>query len=256
MDIRKGTKLNKLLKAWPSGTVAVNQWLLKQGVDRQLIQRYKMTDWVKSVGSGALVRSGDKVGWQGGVYALQNQLHLSVHPGGKTALQLLGLAHYLPLGGSEKITLFGDAREKLPRWFLKNKWGSKIDFKGTALFSPDNVLGFTKFKEGIFEIDVSSAERAIFELLHLVPKEETFDEAQKLMDGLTTLRCSLAQSLLEKCNSIKVKRLFMFMAESANLVWLKRLNVSRVDFGVGKRVIVEGGRFDAKYKITVPRANG
>jgi len=99
MGIQKGTILNRLLKKWPPGTVAVNPWLEKQGVDRQLVQKYKKTDWVKAIGTSALVRSGDNVEWEGGVYALQKQLSLSVHPGGKTALQLLGMAHYLPLGG-------------------------------------------------------------------------------------------------------------------------------------------------------------
>lgn len=235
--------------------MAVSAWLKKQGVDRQLVQRYKKTDWVKPVGSGAFVRSGTDVDWRGGVYALQKQLKIAVHPGGKTALQLLGLAHYLPWGDREKITLFRDPQEKLPRWFLNHEWGSKIDLKSAALFSPDSGVGLTKFNGGVFDIDISSAERAMLELLHLVPGEQTFDEAQKLMEGLTTLRPSLTQSLLEKCTSIKVKRLFLFMAESANHGWAKRLDRSRVDLGTGKRVIVKEGRFDSKYRITVPRTN-
>ncbi len=255
MGIQKGTILNQLLKAWPPGTVAVSQWLEKQGVDRQLVQRYKRTDWVKAIGSSALVRSGDRVDWQGGVYALQKQLGHSVHPGGKTALQLLGLAHYLPLGGSEKIMLIGERREKLPRWFLNHKWGSRIDFKGTALFDQKTRIGLTDLRVGLYEIKMSSAERAIMEVLHLVPGEETFDEAQKLMEGLTSLRPSLVQELLQACTSVKVKRLFMFMAEAANHAWVKRLKISKTELGKGKRVVIGGGRLDPKYQITVPRTN-
>ncbi len=255
MGIRKGTKINQLIKDWPSGTVAVHPWLQKHGVNRQLVQRYKRTDWVKPIGAGALVRSGDTVGWPGGVYALQKQLNLSVHPGGKTALQLLGLSHYLPLGRREKISLFGDPKEKLAKWFVNYNWGPPVEYKAVALFPHQTKLGLTKHKAGMFEIDISSPERAMFEFLLLVPGSETFDEATKLMEGLTTLRPSLVQSLLEKCSSIKVKRLFLYMAESANHAWAKRLKVSRVELGRGKRVIVRAGRFDSRYRITVPRTN-
>ena len=32
--------------------------------------------------------------------------------------------------------------------------------------------------------------------------------------------------------------------------------MAKVDFGKGKRALIKGGRFDAKYKITVPNAQG
>jgi len=157
--------------------------------------------------------------------------------------------------GGGRVTLFGRAREKLPRWFLKYKWGPKIDFIRVALFGRDTDLGLRRFSVKTFEIALSSPERAMLEVLHLVPKDETFDEAQKLMENLTTLRPSLVQTLLERCTSIKAKRLFMFMAGVVNHGWVKRLKLSRVNFGKGKRLIIEGGRLDPKYKITVPRTN-
>ncbi len=36
------------------------------------------------------------------------------------------------------------------------------------------------------------------------------------MEGLTTLRPRLIQSLLEQCRSVKVKRLFTVLAEACN----------------------------------------
>ena len=69
-------------------------------------------------------------------------------------------------------------------------------------------------------------------------------------DGALTLR--LVQALLERCNSVKVKRLFMVLAESFQHAWVKKLDLSKVDFGKGKRILVRGGRFDSKYNITVP----
>ncbi len=74
------------------------------------------------------------------------------------------------------------------------------------------------------------------------------------MEGLTLLRLrpSLVQSLLEQCRSIKVKRLFMVLAETCNHSWLKNLDLSTVDFGKGKRMIIKGGKLDSKFGITVP----
>ena len=38
--------------------------------------------------------------------------------------------------------------------------------------------------------------------------------------------------------------------------WVKKLDLSKVDFGKGKRMLVRGGRFDSKYNITVPELGG
>ncbi|MDX1251223.1 MAG: type IV toxin-antitoxin system AbiEi family antitoxin domain-containing protein [Gammaproteobacteria bacterium] len=47
----------------------------------------------------------------------------------------------------------------------------------------------------------------------------------------------------------------MVLAEACNHAWVKKLGLSKVDFGKGKRMIVKGGRLDTKYNITVPDAN-
>jgi len=85
-----------------------------------------------------------------------------------------------------------------------------------------------------------------------VPKEESYEEAKLLMEGLTTLRPRVVQTLLEHCASVKVKRLFMVLAEGCRHAWVKKLDLSKVDFGKGKRMLVRGGRFDSIYNITVP----
>jgi hypothetical protein len=72
------------------------------------------------------------------------------------------------------------------------------------------------------------------------------------MEGLTTLRSRLVQSLLERCVSVKVKRLFMLLAENSKHAWVQKVDLSKVDFGKGKRTLAKGGRFDSKYNITVP----
>lgn len=128
-------------------------------------------------------------------------------------------------------------------------------YSTTKLFAEEPSAALTKKELATYAITVSAPERAIMEVLYLIPAEESFEEAGLLMEGLTTLRPRLVQSLLEQCHSVKVKRLFMFLAEACNHAWVKKLDLSKVDFGKGKRMIVKGGRLDTKYNITVPDTN-
>ncbi len=97
MSLEKEQKINSLLKSQPSGIVYLTSWLTKNGFSNQLLDKYKKSNWFVSIGTGAMIRSGDDVGYEGAIYALQKQANLFVHPAGKTALTLLGKAHYLEL---------------------------------------------------------------------------------------------------------------------------------------------------------------
>ena len=68
-----GSKINQLLKKWPSGTVAVSRWLEKQGAYQQLVHEYEKASWLRRIGQGAYAKSSDKVEWPGGLFALQDQ---------------------------------------------------------------------------------------------------------------------------------------------------------------------------------------
>jgi len=49
------------------------------------------------------------------------------------------------------------------------------------------------------------------EMLYLVPQKQTLNESSLIMENLVSLRPKIVQALLENCNSIKVKRLFMLL---------------------------------------------
>ena len=253
MDRHNVQKINYLLKSWRKGVVAVSPWLRKQGVSRQLVDTYEKSAWIKPLGHGAYTRLDEKVDWTGGVYALQEQLNLPVHVGGRTALQMQGNAHFIPLGQGSPVFLFGRKRF-LPVWFRQHPWQDPVRYVYTNCFPYKEGFGLTKQDMGTYAVTLSSREMAILEVLYLVgSKYETYEHAALLMEGLFTLRPALVQALLEKCCSIKVKRSFMYLAEHFNHPWVKHLNVSKVDLGKGKRVIAEGGQFDAKYQISVPK---
>lgn len=249
MAIQNSSKLKKLLSSWPSGTIFVTSWLTGQGYSHVLLNQYRESGWLDAVGRGALSRAGDHVDWKGGLYAIQAQLRLPIHLGGKSALGRHGSAHFLNLG-KETIALFASPGTRLPSWFRQKDWGVEIELMVTNLFPED--LGLTLEDVGTFSFRLSSRERAMFEILYLVPKTESLEEAKLLMGGLTNLRPKLVQKLLESCSSVKVKRLFMILAEGLRLPWVKRLNLENVDFGSGARTLVRGGKTHPKYFLTVP----
>src|SRR5579884_3675085 len=97
MSTSNQTKINHLLAATPPGTVLMSSWLADQGYSPDLQKRYRKSHWLESIGAGAMMRAGDSVDYYGALYALQKQAGLQVHPGGRTAMSLLGKAHYLEL---------------------------------------------------------------------------------------------------------------------------------------------------------------
>jgi hypothetical protein len=231
--------------------VALSSWLESHGVYQQLAHRYEQTEWFERVGYGGFIRAGDKVNWQGALYAIQHQANLQIHVSAKTALELHGHTHFVS-GGRKNVFIFGASHTLLPTWFKKKDWGVNLRYATPKLFS-DPHQGISEKNYDSFSIRISSRERAILELLYLVPAQQQYEESKLLFEGLRTLRPNLVQSLLEACKSIKVKRLFLHLAEATNQPWLDELMPAKIDLGKGKRVIAEGGRFDSKYQISVPK---
>ena len=104
-------------------------------------------------------------------------------------------------------------------------------------------------------MNISSSERAMVELCYRVSEKAGYDEAYYIMQGLNTLRPGVLSDLLEKCRSIRVKRLFLHMAEACGHDWIKKIDSGRIFLGKGARQFYKGGVYDKKYKITVPENN-
>lgn len=245
------TKINQLISHWPRGTVKTVKSLIKAGYSPELLKVYSNSGWLELVSKGAYKLKNDTVGWEGAVYTLQDRDIGNWHPGGKTALTLKGYAHYLRK--EEKVTLFANRGDRMPKWVGEIKSTSVIEPVKTNLFDYDKSDFFSEYNLGEINIKISSPELALFELLYLVPKVESFSEAFLIFEGMSTLRVKKVQQLLQACNSIKVKRIFMWMAEKHNHQWVKELNTDKIDFGIGKRMIVKNGKLNKKFNITVPK---
>lgn len=248
-----GSKINQLLQDWPSRAVGTQRWLNSKGVDYRLADKYARSGWLTRVGRGAYVRSGSKVDWPGAVHALQTQLDLPVHPGAITAFELRGYTHNMAFRGRD-VVLFAAPGTHLPSWFRNHRWSQPITLVTSNMFaSADDAVSGIRFDE--VELDVATLERAAFETMYLVPTRQSFEEALQVMESLTSLRPRVVQRLLEECRSAKTKRLFMHAAERLNHPWIGGLDLSRVNFGTGKRTIHAGGRLDSKYNLVVADTN-
>jgi hypothetical protein len=227
-------------------------WLAEQGVSKDLARKYVASGWMERIGRGAYVRTGDTVDWKGALFSLQAQLGMSVHVAALSALQLKGLAHYLPMGKENAIQLFSDGPERLPTWFSETKWGTRIEHRGLRLFDSEE-FSLSSVEHKSFSIQVSSPERAALEMLYCVKSNSDFDAAREVFAGLGALRPTVVQKLLEACGSVRVKRTFLWMAKECAHPWVKYLNPDHVDLGCGKRVVYQGGMLDRDFQITVPK---
>lgn len=247
-------KLNYLLKNWPAGVLLTSKWLKEHGYYKQLIKLYCDNGWLKRVGRGAYSRLNDEVTWQGAVNAMQSQLNLLVHVGGLTALQLYGVTQYLMLDDrNPRFYLYNSTTKKvdLPRWF--QQYFINCHFEQKKLF--ESEIGLSKREVNGVQLSVSSPERAIMEVLMLAPNNITLIHANELMENLDRLRSDVVQQLLETCLSIKVKRLFLYLAEKCNLSCFDNIILEQIDLGSGKRVIGEGGHYNAKWLLSLPSSN-
>ena len=244
--------LNRILLNWPKGTVAILKWFRDHGGYQQLLDYYQKAPWVTKIGSGAYIQYGDSVDWRGGLYAVQNQLNLPVHVGGRTALELSGFGHNIQMGRTSIISLFAPGKIRLPKWFMKYPWEDELCFKRSNIFRSHPDAGLMDFSVGTYEIKGSTPERSMIELCALVPDYHSFEEAGHFMESLLSLRSKHLQALLETCNSIKAKRLFLYFADTYDMPWFNKLNIKNIDLGKGNRQVAVNGILNKKYQITAP----
>jgi hypothetical protein len=258
------TRRKKLTRLLHEGSVTTRPWLMSQGFDRHAIDNLVKSDQLTPVAAGVYTRPDSSPTWQGLVHFLQTDLGLNLIIGGQTALELLGLSHYVPLGSRKIIHLYGT--DKLPAWLSRLtldtefQWHSEWNLLGNRHSvsggHQDPLKSFTRhhsWKEGKEDLVISSPERALLEILAGVPGETSIEHADQLLQGMTSLSPRSLQALLEQCHNIKVRRLFFWLADRHQHPWLEKLHREKIDLGAGKRMLVKEGKLDKKYNITIPK---
>lgn len=248
------SKLNQVLLDWKPGDIHGSEWLRAKGVDQRLAYSYYEDGYLEKIGPGVFARKGDEVNPYGVVRFLQQELELRLHISGRTALELQGHSHYVALGSKTRIYLTSYEDKAFPTWIKKLEKSFEFVFKKSSLLSQEKFL--TTHIEGGFELKISSRELAPLELIETLDLSGSLETAENYTQSLLTLRLEVLQELVEECNSIKAKRVFLYLAEKLNLPWFKNLKKEKINLGIGKRVIVKGGELNKKYQITVDRDYG
>jgi hypothetical protein len=247
MRTQNSTDIKDVLRSQPRRTILTAQGLLEIGISREQQRSLVRAGWLKRLGTGAYTILDDKVELAGALHALQHELGLSVHEGGYTALSgRHGLSHNLVT--DRKPQLFCARGERMPTWFI-SMYGKACRIYTLSVFEP--LTGLAELDGGGFLLKVSAPERAMAEMLYLSPEVHTLQECYQLMELLVAVRPAQVQAVLETCTAVKVKRLYLYMAELAGHPWLKRLDLSRIDLGRGIREVTKGGRLDKKYQLVI-----
>jgi Transcriptional regulator, AbiEi antitoxin, Type IV TA system/Transcriptional regulator, AbiEi antitoxin N-terminal domain len=262
--------INQLERALPEGLLVDAAWLARHGYSTSLRSKYVASGWLTQPARRLYQRPRGDLSWQQVVISLQTLLAQDLVVGGRSALALHGHEHYLRQS-NDTTYLYGPKRP--PTWLPNLKIGTEFRCRNDGRIFTDAIAstaphrlqvedrsrakrsdGTTSLAWGQWNwpLTVSTPERAIIELLDELPEDETFHQVDVLMEGLSTLSPTRLQALLVDCHNVKVKRLFFFFADRHAHAWLKRLDRKAIDLGRGKRSLVKGGRYDAKYMITVP----
>lgn len=240
----------------PYGLVATKKWLATNGMGRHSLDNALKSRKLVALAAGVYVRPGVNVSWKGVVSSLQRISKAPIHVGGVTALELLGYGHYLSASPKKNIHIYSE--DKLPSWVSRLNLDSSFHWHGTKTLWPRDMLEDRAIVKGHLwwedmpEMLVSVAEKACLEMLADVPKTTSFEHADELMQGLTSLSPRKLEKLLTACRNVKAKRLFFWFAERQGYSWAMKMNHQDFDLGEGKRVVMKDGRLDKEYRITVP----
>jgi hypothetical protein len=237
----------------PEEVIVNRNWLTKNRLDRHAIDNLVKAKQLNKISNGVYSRGDSAPSWQAIVYSLQHIFNYECVVGGLTALELHGLSQYMTLGKQKYIQMY--VQKPLPSWVQHLSKDYFFRSHNSKTVVGQNNLAFTTkidWKSGMPGLVVSTPERAILEVILELPEHISFEHADELVQGLTSLSPQVLQQVLEKCTNVKVKRVFLWLAERYNYPWLSKLNLEKIDLGSGNRMLVKGGKLNMKYKISVP----
>ncbi len=247
------SKLKKtLLEKIPDGLIVSRQKIKEMGFNKPVIDYFLRSGQLTPISHGLYRRPGPPLKWEHFVYSAV-QLGHDIHVGGRSALDLLGFAHYLPLNGIQHIHLYCD--KKLPAWLTTIDKPVHITPHHLKIFTNIPTASITERTFGHWDwpIPYSSTELALLELLNDVKDESGFKMADKYFETATTLRSKVLNQLLSACKKVYINRLFLWFAKRHDLQCVDSLDISAINLGKGKRMIVRGGSLDKEFQITVPK---
>lgn len=232
----------------PLGLV-FSPWLKEQGYSDQLQKRYRDSGWLTSLGRGVMYRSGGHLSAVASLAACTKQTGTIMRVAAHSALEHFGFNHYVPMGKPVLCVAlpFGI---KCPAWMKEDCFDMTFRTFSTCTFSHDEV---NVSEDEFGKLIISSPEQAFLECLLLAPAQYDYLDLFYTMEQLTTLRSDVVQRMLERTRNIRVKRVFLYMAEKAGHAWVEDLDIEKIKLGTFKLQLVQDGVYNPKYRITVPQ---
>jgi len=272
------SKLNWLIQNTSPGSLVLQAWLTMNDISPQLAQKYVKSSWLHKLRSGVYFRPGKKPQWHNAVDCLAKQLEFPVHLAGLTSLTYQGKSHYLQLH-EKSIWLEVPPKTIIPQWFksfpeysaklplappnenehLESTLDTQVEnpqwlFVTSNKLLKDEQSDLIAVEVNNTQLKASRPELAAFELLNAVPANISFEHAAEVFQGLINLSPRKVQSLLNRSQTIKTNRLFLFLANYYQHPWVSRIDETQINLGSGKRQVVTGGKLDHNYHITVPES--
>ena len=262
MSTETTKKLQSILNAVPNGYMVDAKWLTKNGIAYETFRDYVTRGWLTRVAQGVFQRpdgsplAESHIEWKACLLSLQHIMKRNLHVGGMSALDEQGYSHYLPLGETAPVWVYG---ADIPKWLVRLPLNGKVITRKPTLFT-DAFLGISEssitkvvLAPNGWRLIMSTPERAILEAIDELPENESFHNLDMIFEGLTTLRPRLLTELLNSCRKIKTKRLFFVFADKHNHAWNKQLDAADFELGKGDRALIKGGKIHPRYRIMVPK---
>ncbi len=245
-------QLDKIL---PLGLLTTRQYILSQGVNRHAFDNAVKSGKLLSVCRGVYVRDGLPLTWQAVTTSLN--VYTEFHPvyiGGISALELSGLGHFIKDLSVLHVYSFIKKPVLLEHLDLNLEfiWHGTNRIWDVSIYQKKNNFTSVQWREDVPAYLMASVEQACIEVLAAVPNGISFEYADVLFQGLSSLSPRKLDFLLRRCKSIKAKRLFFWFAKRHGFQWFKHLNINDYDLGSGKRRIAIDGVLDKELLITVP----
>ena len=237
MSIENANKINRLLQDYYPGKLYFSGSMKQKGYSDQLLQRYRNSGWLISLSKGIMCRTNDKLLSYPALASYNQQMGKKFHVAAHSALELKGYNHYVPMG--KPVLMVGHPKQQtIPDWLKVTNFDMTMKFFSTECFSKPQLS--TTQINGI-DLLVSNPEQAFFECLLLSPKQYDFMDLFYIMEQLATLRPEIVQDLLENTTNLRVKRLFLYMAEKAGHYWFDLLDSDKIVIGTAKHQLTKNG---------------
>jgi hypothetical protein len=246
MSVVRTRKLKQLLQL-NREIPLTTQKLKNMGINHTLIQRYKGSNWIKSIGRGACQFPEAELSFEGIIHSLQKDLSLHIYPGAKTALEMAGIRQYYR--EKEKIYLYTDNKTNLPLWAANYNYERELRIIKSTRWNDRAFLVNPNTRS--FQFFVASKELAIIQQIELVGRGEGFEETAQLFELLDSMDPDLLNQILKKASQ-RIRRIFKFFSDLYRHPWNKHLSKKTLNSGDSVITVEKGGRYLSQYKLIIP----